>query len=93
MVLVLLGPADEDSAVAVQPGVTCLGDPPAGLEVGVTGLEVDLFSAGADVRLETLGYHQLADVGVVIAAVQAQPLGLLVGGHRARDRDRGEGEL
>jgi hypothetical protein len=70
--------------------VTRLGDPPASLEVGVTGFEVDLFSAGADVRLEALSERQLADVGVVIAAVQAQSLWLLVTGDRPCDRDRGE---
>jgi hypothetical protein len=35
VVLGLLGPADEDGAVAVQPGVTGFGDPPPGLPVGV----------------------------------------------------------
>lgn len=74
MVLVLLGPADENPAVAVEPRVTSLGDPSAGLPIGVTGLEVDLLPASADVRHEALGEHQLADVGVVIAAVKAQPL-------------------
>jgi hypothetical protein len=90
VVLWLLGPADEDSAVAVQPGVTRLGDPPPGLEAGVTGFEIDLFSASADVWLEALGEHQFADVGVVVAAVKTQPLWLLAGGGRACDRDRGE---
>ena len=74
MVLVLLGPADEDAAVAVQPGVTCLDDPPAGFPVGVVGFEIDLFSASTDVGLEALGEHQFADVGVVIAAVETQAL-------------------
>jgi hypothetical protein len=55
--------------------VTCLGDPPPCLPVGVAGLEVYLFSAGADVRLKPLLEHELADVGVVVAAVKAQPLG------------------
>jgi hypothetical protein len=68
--------------------VTCLGDPPPCLPVGVAGLEVDLFSAGADVWLKPLLEHELADVGVVVAAVKAQPLGLLGGRDRPRDRDR-----
>ena len=34
VVLVLLGPADEDAAVAVQPGVGGLHDPPPGAPVG-----------------------------------------------------------
>jgi hypothetical protein len=93
VVLVLLGPADEDPAVAVQPRVTGLDDPPAGFPFRVSGLEVDLFPASADVWLQALGEHQLADVGVVIAAVKAQALWLLVGGDRPRERDRGESGL
>ena len=52
MVLVFLGPADEDSPVAVQPRVARLDDPAAGLPVGVALLEVDLLAATADVRGE-----------------------------------------
>lgn len=74
MILVLLGPADEDSAVTVQPGVTCLGDPPAGLPVGVVSLLLDLFPASADVGLEALSEHQLVDVRVVVATIEAQAL-------------------
>lgn len=74
MVLVLLGPADEDSAVTVQPGVTGLGDPPAGFPVRVTSLLLDLFSAGADVGLQALSEHQLVDVRVVVATIEAQAL-------------------
>lgn len=90
MVLVLLGPADEDAAVAVQPGVAGLNDPSPGFPVGVVGLEVDLLTASADVRDEALSEPELTDVGVVIAAVQAQPLWPLAGGDRPRDRYRGE---
>jgi hypothetical protein len=87
VVLLLLGPADEDRAVAVQPGVACLGDPAAGLPVGVAGFEVDFLSTGADVRLKPLLEHERADVGVVIAAVKADALRLLVGRERPADRD------
>ncbi len=50
MVLVFLGPADEDRAV--EPRVTRLGHSAAWPPVGVAGLEVDLFTASADVRGE-----------------------------------------
>ena len=49
VVLVLLGPADEDPAVAVQPRVAGLDDPAAGPPVGVALLEVDLLAAGTNV--------------------------------------------
>jgi len=52
VVLVLLGPADEDPAVAVQPRVAGLDDPAAGAPVGVALLEVDLLAAGTNMRGE-----------------------------------------
>jgi hypothetical protein len=52
VVLVLLGPADEDSPIAVEPRVGGLDDPPAGPPVGVGQLQVDLLAAAADVRGE-----------------------------------------
>jgi len=51
--------------------VSRLGDPSAGLPVGVASLLLDLFPASADVGLEALGEHQFADVGVVVAAIEA----------------------
>ena len=90
MVLLFLRPADEDGAVAVEPRVTRLGDPAPRLPIGVAGLEVDLFSTGANVRLEALLGHQRADVGVVVATIKAQPLRLFGGGDRPRDRDGAE---
>lgn len=59
----------------------------------VARLEIDLLAASADVRLEALRDDQLADVGVVVAAIQAQALRLVGGGDRPRDRKRGEGVL
>src|SRR5271170_195949 len=49
MVLVLLGPADENAAVAVQPGVAGLDDPAACFPLGVLRLLLDLLAACADV--------------------------------------------
>ena len=50
MVVVLLRPADQQGAVAVEPGVAGLDDPAACLPAGHAGLQLDLFAAAADVR-------------------------------------------
>src|SRR5271170_6519223 len=88
MVLVLLGPADENAAVAVQPGVAGLDDPAACFPLGVLRLLLDLLAACADVRRELVVADQLADFGVVIGLVQADALRLLGRRLRALDRDR-----
>ncbi len=69
MVLVLLGPANEQAAVAVEPRVTGLDDPAAGAPFGVLPSSLDLLAAAADVRLEALADGELADVVEVKAAV------------------------
>ena len=93
MVLVLLGPADEDPAVAVHPGVARLDDPAAGFPLGVVGLQVDLLAACTDVRRELVAAEQLADLGVVVRLVQADALRLLRGRFGPLDRDRVERAL
>jgi hypothetical protein len=93
VVLVLLGPADENAAVAVQPGVAGLDDPAACFPLGVVGLEVDLLAARADVRRELVVADQLADLSVVICLVQTDALRLLRGRCRSLDRDRVERAL
>jgi len=93
VVLVLLTPADEDAAVAVQPGVAGLDDPAACFPLGVVGLEVDLLAACADVRRELVVADQLADLSVVICLVQTDALRLLGGRFGALDRDRVERAL
>jgi hypothetical protein len=93
VVLGFLRPADEDAAVAVEPGMARFDDPAAGLPVGVAGLEVDLFAAGADVRRELVVVDDDAAVGVVERLVQAQPLRRFPGRLRTLDRDRVEGGL
>jgi hypothetical protein len=80
VLVVLLGPANEDRAVAVQPGVSGLDDPAPGAPGSVADLRRQLLAAGADVRLEALRNRQLADVVVVVAASQAQALRRGVGG-------------
>ena len=63
--------------------------PPA----GVANLRGELLTAGADVGLEALADGELADVVVVVAAVETEPLGVVLVGDRPGDRDRGEGLL
>src|SRR3954452_8369860 len=88
VVVVLLGPADEDAAVAVEPGVGGLDDPSSGAPARVADLLGELLAARADVRLEALLDRELADLVIVVAAVQARALRRLLGRHRAGDRRR-----
>jgi hypothetical protein len=74
VVLVFLGLADQDPAVAVQPRVTRLDDPAACPPPGDECLVGDLLAASADVRRQPIAGQQLADFGVVVGPVQAQAL-------------------
>ncbi len=69
MVLVLLGPADEDPAVAVEPGVGRFNDPAPGAPAGRANLLGDLLAARADMRREVVVIDQVADFGVVVGLV------------------------
>jgi hypothetical protein len=73
--------------------VAGLDDPPPGAPAGVANLLRQLLAAGADVRLEALADGELADVVVVVAAIQAKPLRTLLVRDRPGDRNRGEGLL
>ena len=53
VVLGLLGPADQQRTVAVEPGVTGFDHPAVRLPVGVAGLEIDLLAAAADVGVKS----------------------------------------
>jgi hypothetical protein len=90
VVLVLLGPADQDPPVAVEPWVTGLDDPPSRSPVRVAPLEVDLLAASADVWRELAVFEQFADDGEVVALVQAETLGVGLGWFWTLDRDRVE---
>jgi hypothetical protein len=70
--------------------VAGLDDPAAGTPVGVVGLQRDLLAAGADVRLEALADGELADVVVVVATVETEPLRVVLVRDQPPDRDRGE---
>ena len=68
-------------------------DPAAGAPAGAARLEVDLFAAAADVRGEPVLVDEFARVGVVVGAVEGDPLRLLRGRLGPRDRDRVERAL
>ena len=88
VVLVVFGPADEDGAVAVQPGVGGLDDPPPRAPVGFADACGELLATRADVRREAVLDRERADRRGVVGAVQAQPLLRRRGRFGALDRDR-----
>jgi hypothetical protein len=88
VVLVLLGPADEYPAVAVQPGVAGLNDPAAGFPLGVVGLLGDLLAASADVRRQPVGGDGVADFLIVVSLIETDALRLFRGRLGPLDRDR-----
>jgi hypothetical protein len=93
MVFVLLRPADEDRAVAVEPAVAGLDDPASGAPAGSADLLGDLLAAGADVRRELVGSDEVADFAVVVGPVEAEALRRFRGWLWALDRDRVERAL
>ena len=93
VVLVLLGPADQDPAVSVYPRVGGLDYPPAGAPAGSAGLFLDLLAACPDVRREVVAGDQLAGLLVVIGLVQTDVLRRLGRGLWPLDRDRVERRL
>ena len=89
-------PAGEDATEAVEPGVGAFDDPAAGSEAGLMFERPGLLAAAADVGGETELFEQLADLAVVVAAVEAEPLWRVECRRGPRDRDRlerGAGQL
>ena len=70
-----------------------LDDPAPGAPARVAKLRGELLAARADMGLKALAYGKLADVVVVVAAVEAESLRVVFVGDRPPDRDRGEGLL
>ena len=68
-------------------------DPAAGAPARRLRLLFDLFAARADVRGEPVLADEFARVGVVVGAVEGDPLRLLRGRLGPLDRDRVEGAL
>ena len=93
VILVLLGPADENPAVAVQPGVTGLDDPAPRPPAGCSRFELDLFTACTDVWRVAVLDRQVTYRRRVIAAIEAQPLRTPGSRLGTLDRDAFEGRL
>jgi hypothetical protein len=88
VVLLLLGPADKQGAVAVEPGVTGFDHPASGPPARRVELELDLLAAGADMGLKAVVVNQVAALGIVVTCIQAETLGRLFSRLRPDDGDR-----
>lgn len=88
MVLGLLRPADQQTAIAVEPRVGALHDPAAGAVVGLASDCLGLLAARADVSREAELLDQLAHDRVVVALVETERLRSTPGWLGPRDRDR-----
>jgi hypothetical protein len=93
VVLVFLGPADEDAAVAVEPRMAGLDDPAPRPPAGFAQALLDLLAAGADVGREVVVDDELAGLDVVVGLVQADALRRLKRRCGPLDRDRVERRL
>jgi hypothetical protein len=91
VVLGLLRPADQECAVAVEPGVAGLDDPAAGAPARSRPLQIELVAAAADVCRVAAAGGELIDPGVDVAAVEAERLRRLDRRRGTIDRDRVEG--
>ena len=67
-------PAGEDAAEAVEPGVGAFDDPASCTEAGLAFDCLRLFAAAADMGCEAELVGELVDLGIVVAAVEAEPL-------------------
>ena len=72
VVLGFLRPADQEGAVAVQPGVARLDDPAASTPPRGCSLQVELVPAAADVSCVATGGRELDDPRVGVAAVETE---------------------
>jgi len=90
VVLGFLRPADQEGAVAVEPGMAGLDDPAAGLPARCGSFQLDLFAAATDVGCVAASLRELVDPWVAVAAVEAEALWILGGRLWPADRDRVE---
>jgi hypothetical protein len=90
VVLGFLRPADQEGAVAVEPGVAGLDDPAAGMPSWCGSFELDLLAAATDMGCVAATSRELVDPRVAVAAVEAEALGILDGRLGSPDRDRVE---
>jgi hypothetical protein len=77
VVLRFLRPADEERAVAVEPGVAGLDDPAPGAPSWRDAFEFEFVGAGADVRAVATTRDEVVDPGIGVAAVETEALRIL----------------
>jgi hypothetical protein len=77
VVLGFLRPADQEGAVAVEPGVARLDDLTPGAPSRCGSFELKLVAAATNVGAVAATGRELVDPGVGVAAVEAQTLRLL----------------
>jgi hypothetical protein len=73
----LLRPADQECAVAVEPGVTRLDDPAAGAPSRCGPFELELLGTATDVGHVTASGREVADPRVGVAAVETEAVRIL----------------
>ena len=69
-----LRPADQEGAVAVEPGVAGFDDPTAGTPSRCGSFQLELVAAATDVGGVAAPCYELVDPWVGVAAVQAEAL-------------------
>ena len=85
IVLPLLVPANQDPAKAIHPTMRAFHHPSSGSDPHLA-FECPRFCAtGPDMSRKAKLFERVPHCGVVIALVQTPPLGLFLGGPRARD--------
>jgi hypothetical protein len=87
VVLGFLRPADQERAVAVEPGMAGFDDPASGAPSGSGAFQFEFVAASTDVRREAAADHELVNPRVGVAAVETEALPMLGGGLGTVDRD------
>jgi hypothetical protein len=77
VVLGFLRPADQEGAVAVEPGVAGLDDPATGAPSRCGSFELELLGATTDVGGVAAAGRELADPGIGVAAIETEALRML----------------
>jgi hypothetical protein len=90
VVLGLLRPADQECAVAVEPGVAGLDDPAARAPAGRGALQLELVVAATDVGGVAASGCELVDPRVGVASVETEALRMFCRRAGTLDRDRVE---
>jgi hypothetical protein len=77
VVLGFLRPANQEGAVAVEPGVASLDDPAASAPLRRCSFELEFLAAATDVGRVAATGRELADPRVAVAAVGTEALRIL----------------